>query len=215
MSFLGEPSAPFHFARAADDELPFSEPLVVRAGVVSFASSFRGGGDLDGDVGFLKTLPLGNCWSGAADLPIQPFVCDLDPTVPLTAREVLGALKASRFRSEHIESLDALTVPFPGYQPGTDNDEIHDDPAEQYLFVPPGEGDSEAHDRLRAYVDEHHLWYVALHTVPKPSRPPEHFPAELQKTYWFSDYVILFAVGRSHDHLVGVISHQVCHNLCD
>src|SRR5262249_32600153 len=158
-----------------------------RGGVVSFASSFHAGGDLDGDVSFLKTLPLGNCWYGAADMPIQPFVCELGRFAQPTAREVLGALKASRFRSEHIESLDALIVPFPGYNPGTANDEIHDDPAEQHLFVRTDEGSSVAHDGLRAHVAEQHLWYVALHTVAKPSRPPSHFPDEIQKTYWFSD----------------------------
>jgi hypothetical protein len=34
---------------------------------------------------------------------------------------------------------------------------------------------------------------------------------------WFSRYVILFAVGLSPngERVLGVVTHQVCHNLCD
>src|SRR5690349_9837410 len=117
MSFLDEAAEPFHFTRAADDELPFAEPLVVRGGVVSFAAPLTAGEGLDDDVAFLKRLPLVSCAYGAGEMPVNPFVCELAADKQPTAREVLAALKASRFESEHIETLDALSIPFPGYHP--------------------------------------------------------------------------------------------------
>src|SRR5262249_44465270 len=108
-----------------------------------------------------------------------------------------------------------------GYNPGdghgTDNDEIHNDFAGQYIFQKETEGSEEdvvdefsgTHGLLKQYVVDRKLWYVLLHTKP---RRYEEYP-DIQ----VSHYAILFAVGQSPngDRLVGVVTHQVCHNLCD
>jgi hypothetical protein len=63
------------------------------------------------------------------------------------------------------------------------------------------------HDSLRNAVVDHQLWYVLLHsraglTSGRRNRGP---------------WVILFAAGRSlrGNRMIGVVSHQMCHNLCD
>jgi hypothetical protein len=50
------------------------------------------------------------------------------------------------------------------------------------------------------------MWYVLMHIT------PEEYGGS-----FFSSYVVLFAVGHSltGNRLIGVVTHQVCHNLCD
>jgi uncharacterized protein (TIGR02996 family) len=228
METLGCPFRPFFFfsnagvpAELEVDELPFTDPIGTRGAIITFESAFRAGdpGDpgLVSDLRFLCELRPGNCWSGAATCPIHLFLSELRPgRRRLTAAAVLTALKARAFRSEHIRSLRATRIAYPGYHPGTANDEIHNDPDEQHLFRPPGEDEDEdeggsgpdpTHAALLAYVQDQHLWYVLLH-----GGPSDVIGEERQ-----CGYVVLFAVGKSPhgDRLVGVVSHQVCHNLCD
>jgi uncharacterized protein (TIGR02996 family) len=229
---LGRPFLPFFFwgnssPRAFQDgELPFREPIGTRGAVVTFQSAFWGDAawqpGLEEDLRFLCGLRLTECEYGAASCPVHPFLCELGAgRGPLTGTKVLRALKASDFRSQHIRSLDARTIPYPGYHPGTDNDEIHNDPNEQCLFPRPEDvpeaGDEDAgdgpagrqavHEALSSSVVGGQVWYVLLHSRTGPAAE------EFGRGSW----VVLFAVGHSHrgNRLLGVVSHQVCHNLCD
>jgi len=232
MTTLGQPLRPSFLSRlqqevsaTASPELPFTEPLAARGPIVTFQSAFRDGNAWDrglmDDGDFLRHLHLGDCYYGSASCAMHPFLCEVENNQrTMTAADVLKALKARDFRSQHIPSLHATTIPFPGYHPGTKNDEIHTDFGEQYLFRRPGDAegstavegsDAEATDTHRALlrrVEDQRLWYVALHAFPfgegVSGRP-------------FYIYVILFAVGKSRqgNRLLGVVSHQACHNLCD
>ena len=196
-------------------EIPLTEMLGTKGKVITFESQFNPNYPLDihlaKEIDLLTNLKLGDCYYGAGSCPVFPFICEYpNGSNLLTGANVLAALKSRNFRSKYIESLDATAIPYPGYNPGTDkdNDEIHTDFAEQYIF---GQGEdedeyTEAHNRLKKYVVNQRMWYVLLHTTP-----------EQYREYWFSRYVILFAVGRSPhgNRLLGVITHQVCHNLCD
>jgi uncharacterized protein (TIGR02996 family) len=229
---LGRPFRPFFFWNNTgprsfhEGELPFRERIGARGAVLTFQSAFRGENawqeGLAQDLGFLYQLQPGACEYGSASCPVHPFLCELEAgRRPLTGADVLRALKVADFRSQHIQALDAPAIPYPGYHPGTDNDEIHNDPAGQCLFprpedVPEESSEDEAeglaarqavHDALRSAVVGGQLWYVLLHSrVGLPADGLDRGP-----------WVVLFAVGRSlrGDRLLGVVSHQMCHNLCD
>lgn len=204
-------SAPFErlLFDSASEDLPLLEPLGLRQGVACFESDFSDGcpESLSHDIAFLKGLGLTECAYGAAACKVYPFVCS--PRTELrTARNYLEAIRAKDFKSDHIKSLDQTHIPFPGYHPDTNNDEIHSDPSEQNLFTHGDEPDetTRAHESLKMYVRDQHLWYILLHMAPKP-----------HDEFMFSEYVLLLAVGRSKstNTVIGVVSHQVCHNLCD
>jgi hypothetical protein len=167
----------------------------------------------------------GKCAYGASICPRHPFLCELaDPGRPLRGADVLAALRPARFRSP-VPTLDAEHLAWPDAH-GERADEVHNDLSHQHLFTHPEELEDEeledspdrevlerliamderAHDQLRSYVRDNKLWYVLLHTTPE----------EEDGVLW-SRYVVLFAVGRSPagDRLLGVVAHQVCHNLCD
>jgi hypothetical protein len=83
----------------------------------------------------------------------------------------------------------------------TANDEIHIDFAEQYMFSHEAEDVEDISTRgLKSYVSDGRLWYVLLHVGEKPGA-----------------MVALLAVGRSPhgNRLVGAITSQMCHSLCD
>jgi uncharacterized protein (TIGR02996 family) len=229
---LGRPFRPFFFWNNTgprsyqEGQFPFREQIGARGSVITFESAFRGDKawqpGLPEDLVFLRDLQLSECEYGAASCPVHPFICELEAgNRPLTGADVLRALKVADFRSQYIQSLDAPAIPYPGYHSGTDNDEIHNDPEGQCLFprpedVPEVENGDEAdgpaarqgiHDALRGAVGDGRLWYVLLHS--RAGLPPD----GLDRGPW----VILFAVGRSPrgDRLLGVVSHQMCHNLCD
>ena len=204
------------------EELPFAERIGTRGAVVTFESDFRDGRTLDQDLmrdlRFLSNLELGQCAYGAATCPIHPFVCELktDPR-SLTGSDVLAAIRPRDFRSRHIQNLAATHIPYPGYHPGdgsgTNNDEIHNDFTSQYIFQKQDEDQEEevdefhgTHGELKRFVADGRLWYVLLHTMP-----------EQLEEFQFSRYAILFAIGRSlnGERLLGVVTHQICHNLCD
>jgi hypothetical protein len=141
----------------------------------------------------------------------------------MTGTKVLTALKAREFRSEHIPTTDSTSIPFPGYHPGTYNDEIHNDLVGQYIFPSGGdvwdwdEGDDpagsprsdETYEALRGYVEGGQIWYVSLHNRTHNTIPG----LRIGRHSW----VVLFAVGLSPhgQRLIGLVSHQLCHNLCD
>lgn len=202
------------------DDFPLRERIVLHDSI-AFRESQLGTSDVSRDADFLKQLPKINCWYGACDCQLYPFICV--PEIPFTsvptAKSVLGELRASYFKSDHIASLDASSIPYPGYRPGTDNDEIHTDSDKQSIFPKPEDQEEEEdwaavspadsirwHEELRRYVLDGHVFYVLLHTKPHPYGEFE-----------FSEWVILFAVGVSPDtgNLVGAITHQACHNYCD
>lgn len=208
---------------------PLDEELILHdmaeGQIASFASQKAKLSNHCDDYAFLTSLPARNVYYGAADAAIYPFI--YFPDNPLQAlpraREVLKFLAASCFESEHIHDLDVVTLPWSGYQPHSKNDEIHNDAEEQYLFVHSldrmpedeledleafGMEDQQAsrdyHQKLRNAVIDEQLYYVAVHS-------------KACKEYQLSQYVILFAVGVSclTGNLLGVVGHQVCHNLCD
>ncbi|HVL10941.1 MAG TPA: TIGR02996 domain-containing protein [Gemmata sp.] len=207
---------------------PFIERIGARGSLFTFESQFRTHSQESGlvkDIQLLHGFDLGECYYGSASYPIYPFLAELTtPHDTLTAPDVLTALKVRSFRSQHIPNLNATTIPFPGYHPVTDNDEIHTDPGQTHLFVNEedlGEGDpvvldpnatATLHDTLRRYVTHGQLWYVLLHTWRDQTW---HSPEEDWRTK--DGIVILFAVGRSPHggRLVGVVSSQMCHNFCD
>jgi len=169
------------------------------------------------DLQFLLGIRVRHCAHGAATTPIYPFICDISPSdLLLTGSRVLEALRVRSFRSAHTSSLDAVSLPYSGYHPYTDNDEIHSDEDQQYIFPnadprfsnteqirlePWIEKAREQHKALKAYVRGGQIWYALLHGVPKTP----------------GGYVVLLAIGESPhgSRLTGVITHQVCHNLCD
>lgn len=198
------------FDSAAED-LPLSVPLVFQNGIATFASDFADDfpPTIDDSTRFLRSLRVTSCAYGAAECPIYPLLLSLNDGNPFeTGRDVLKAVHARAFKSEHIRSLDQSEIPYPGYHPDTDNDEVHTDPMQQHIFSSGEDSDDTTivHEQLRDFVTNRRLWYVLLHMTPKP-----------HGEFMFSEYVVLFAVGKVVDqqHAVGVVTHQVCHNLCD
>ncbi len=199
---------------------PLDSPIRLNDGIATFADSTA---EPDSrDVAFLRSLPLTEVWYGAATMPIHRLI--VTPSTAFrelpTAAEVLTLLRASTFCSEHIRRLDRTDLPFPGYHPHTKNDEIHTDPEEQHFFATDSKLEDEldveeqarhntsrdCHTALRDHMLLKRLFYVLVHTK------PQDFDG-----YVSSTYVLLFAVGVSpvSGSLIGVVSHQVCHNLCD
>jgi len=197
---------------------PFSEQLGTRGPLVTFEYSFRTEKSWDPglmlDMRFLRQLKLSNCFYGPVACPVYPFICELkNPGRPLTARDILTALHANRFKSRYITELDVTSIEKLTHQSGFDlsnDDEIHNDFSAQLIFQNKDEKKDQwisdsigTHGILKRSVDGK-LWYVLLHTQPQRFGPlPE-----------FAPYVILFAVGKSPngDRLLGVVSHQRCGN---
>lgn len=229
---LGRPFRPFFFWNNTGPrsyeawKLPLRETIGARGSVITFESAFRGDAasqvGLKEDLHFLSQLKLPDCEYGAASCPMHPFVCALaQQERPLTGADVLQALKVADFKSQHIQTLERTCIPYPGYHPGTENDEIHNDSECQVLFprlddIPiekdPYDFDTIAerravHDALQEVVVDRQLWYVLLHSRVRLVEE------ESYRCFW----VLLFAVGQSarSGQLIGVVSHQVCHNLCD
>lgn len=193
-----------------DDAWPLEGPLVQhggRDGLVTFASQAEK--DWGEDAELLTSLSFGPAASGAIAFELAPFICVVPPDVDAsTGRGVLRALQVRDFRSEHIETLDATSIPYPGYEPHTDNDEIHTDFAEQYSYRTddPSTG---PHGALVDHVVDGRMWYVLLHS--RPPMPYDHDDEDVVRSL-----VLLLEVGLStNGHLVGSIRYEACHNLCD
>lgn len=205
---LGAPFRRRAFFECTPEDLPFNQPIGMRGWLVTFAFHFLRAEPSDTgllrDLEVLSRLQLGTCRYGATDADVLPFMCELRAGQrPLTGAEVLTALGAHIFRSAHIPSLDATRIDYPGYHPYTENDEIHTDFTEQHVFESKSATEYDGpHGELKQYVQAGQLWYVLLH-------PTRH--------EGMCDFVFLSAVGRSPHggRLVGVVTYQVCHNLCD
>jgi uncharacterized protein (TIGR02996 family) len=207
MTTLALPFAPLAFQEDEPGH-PFSEPVGLRGRVVTFESQYRTADAWDDGLGadlqlFESFDPELQCWYGASDRQVYPFLCALPPgSTPLRASEVLDALKATSFRSNHVGDLNRTAIPYPGYHPGTPNDQIHTDFDQQYIFHhdSPGAIGNGTHGALKRHVADGQVWYVLLHIGRKPCA-----------------MVTILAVGRSPhgSRLVGVITSQVCHYLCD
>lgn len=204
MTTLAQPFAPAHVHERGPGR-PFAEPVGHRGRVIAFESQFRAPDDWDegllADLAFLTGAEWGECCYGLAAYPMYGFLCGLRAGRPATGRDVLDAVRAADFRSDHTATLDAAAIPHPGYHPHTFNDEVHTDFADQYMFnhETAGAEDAGAHGALKRYV-RGRLWYVLLHAGA-----------------WPCGEVTLLAVGRSPygNRLVGAITSQRCHNLCD
>jgi uncharacterized protein (TIGR02996 family) len=209
---LGVPFREEHFGYEPGVH-PFTERFGSRGSLFTFESQFHSphlDPGLKDDIQLLHGRELGECAYGASDFPIYPFLVELPTACDTpTGANVIEALKIRSFRSEHIRTLDATTIPYPGYHAGTDNDEIHTESRQTFIF--PGRRNtpdaSEVHDLLKGYVNDGRLWYVLLHSW----HEPDEYGLNKDGT------VVLFAVGRSPhgSRLVGVVTAQVCHNLCD
>lgn len=204
MTTLAQPFFPIRF-QDGEPGHPFTEPVGERGQVVTFGSNYRNGAEwnegLLADLAFLTGIEWGGCAYGAASEVMSGFLCDRPANRgPLTARDALAAVKAADFQSEHIATLDATDIPWPGYHPLTVNDEIHSEFDEQKMFYREGSPDNGSHGRLRRHVLDGHLWYLLLHIGGRPC-----------------EMVTLLAVGRSPhgNRLVGAITSRMCHNLCD
>jgi hypothetical protein len=195
---------------------PFKRRIGLRGRIAGFDEPLPPSDGLGADFRFLDGLDLGlgTCAYGACDCPLYPFVSPLATSAnELCAADVLTGLQAKGFQSDHIPDLRVKRQHYPGYKPGTLNDEVHNDFEAQYLFpketdegapIAPQEG---AHGELLRYVGNGHLWYVLLHID----------PYEYSRGVRLSEWVFLFAVGRSPNgsRLVGLMTTQACHNLCD
>src|SRR5262249_48175711 len=158
----------------ASFEGALKRPLVSRGRLCTLHGQFSQ--QTDWDDGLIHDLRVicepdwGECWSGAASCAVHPFLCEL-PTRrrTLLAIHVLAALQVADFRSAHVVDLKTSVIPYPGYRPGTDNDEIHTEFASQYVFRPfeQEEGGVEAVSEfasgngiLKRHVAGGQLWYV-------------------------------------------------------
>jgi uncharacterized protein (TIGR02996 family) len=208
MTTLAQPFIPITFQEGKPGH-PFTQTVGLRGCVVVFSSQYyrppEWSEGLLTDLSVLASVDweLCGCAYGASTPNMHTFLCDLQTKRdPLRASDVLKAIKAADFQSEHIRELSRTSIPYPGYHPYTVNDEIHTDFAGQYMFEHDTEGDEDAgtHGALKQYVTGGRLWYVLLHTGGRPC-----------------SMVTLLAVGRSPhgNRLVGAITSQVCHNLCD
>ena len=187
---------------------PLSKHFVFNGKIVTFAEDQQPVNQADS--AFLNSIEKCFCYYGACDCRIYSFTCSIGPHKHLpTARQVLDALGAASFKSEHIANLDTVSIPHPGYHPDTDNDEIHTDAEGQSIFsTEEEEGDhtEQLHAALKEQVVDGHLYYVLLHDAP-----------EQHGEFWFSEWVVLFAVGisKASGNLIGILTHQACHNYCD
>jgi hypothetical protein len=195
------------------------------AGVVHFASQLdalpaprRAKGTED--LAFLDGLLPTDCYYGPASVALAPFLCipPRELAWPYSGREVLESLGVAHFRSEHqsARELDSRgVIRAPGYHPYTKNDELHTDLEQQYLFAREAEAGEERpggadhprtgnRARIQEYVREGRLWFLCLH-------------GDEGEGGWARNWVTLLAVGASpaSGGLVGVITAQRCHNLCD
>eukprot|EP01112_Ceratiomyxa_fruticulosa_P013256 TRINITY_DN3716_c0_g1_i1.p1 TRINITY_DN3716_c0_g1~~TRINITY_DN3716_c0_g1_i1.p1 ORF type:complete len:171 (+),score=30.06 TRINITY_DN3716_c0_g1_i1:289-801(+) len=155
--------------------------------------------ELEHILAFLKELRLANCYYGSTEAPVLPFICELVQAErgQVSNEDIINSLKLSPHFSEEL------------------NDQIHNDFHKQHIFshdLEEGEKKNPQdgtegfgnHGALKNFVRQGKLWYVIAHQTPN-------------KEYGFSEYVVLFAVGVSNcgRYLVGVVSYQSCHNLCD
>jgi hypothetical protein len=218
---MSQPASILDFDTPVEDYL-LDEPLMFDGLIASFASNQVRSSQEHEDIELLRSIPFPEAWYGGITPPLHRLI--VTPNEPLqslpTASTVLRLLRASCFCSEHIPNLEIAKLEFPGYHPTTKNDEVHTDPEEQHIFAVDSkigrnhgsehmkrhDASRNAHTALADLVLSRHLYYVLVHTR------RHDFDGFLG-----CNYVLLFAVGVSprSGSLIGVVTHQVCHNLCD
>ena len=164
------------------EDYPLGERILLKDSIAFFESQPSVDSAVSHDAEFLRKLPSTVCYYGARTCEIYPFICV--PKSPYRsipyASAVLQELRAENFKSEHIRTLNTTSIPYPGYNPGTENDEIHTEKSEQAIFQKPGEKDYYGnveppheslvvHSELQSYVLNNHIYYVLLHTKPYES----------------------------------------------
>jgi uncharacterized protein (TIGR02996 family) len=193
MTTLAQPFVPIRFQ---DDEPghPFTEPVGCRGRIVAFESQYHTADSwsagLLADLTFLMSVEWGMCFYGAMDGQIKGFLCDLPSArTVLNELNVLLLLKAADIDDERDTWLDTILIRT-GFEFDYQFMFDHDDMTEN----------DGAHGLLKRHVVDGRLWYVLLHIGGRPC-----------------DQVVLFTVGRSPhgNRLVGAITNQACHNLCD
>ena len=174
----------------------------------------------------IKQIHWGQCAVYVYDSFIHPFIA---PPIAgdITGLKLIDHLSLRWFKSNVLtaKDLDASSVACRGYNPGS-NDEIHNDDSAQYIFHygeyicdDPGLDQTEMsrfegkHNesakrlgQLKKLVVDEKLWYLLLHTEREKIDEDE-----------FSDSVVLMAVGQCilTGQLIGVITANSCHNVCD
>ena len=181
------------------------------------------------------------CAYGACDCEIMKFICspvDGPHRILPTGEVILKDLKAIMYKHDDNPNLAKTNLPYLGYKDDL-NDEVHTDSSKQHIFqteedeLEEKEDDATmeesssqgkrvsgvtAHRVLKEYVLNSHLYYVLLHTQRFTEVIPEQevgLPEEFTVT--LCNMVLLFAVGVSphSGNLIGVVTLQACHNLCD
>lgn len=183
---------------------PLHAPLVLDDGIAFLTGQTPADVSTE-DQEFLANIEPCEIAYGAVDCLIYPFSCRFEGRETPTAAKILEALGARWFQSQHITDLNRTELAWSGYKPGTKNDEIHTDPDGQQIFANDASEDAatfDLHSKLRSHVVGEHLFYVLLHDKPDDG---------------LSRWVTLFAVGVSpaSGNVVGIATHQMCHNFCD
>ncbi len=236
----------FYYLRAllTDDESPLNSSLFqIRRPILGLQAEVYPDEKYTEEVLFLsKFVPFDSYYGGSSE-PAYPFICPFNGNSKnITADLILKSLGVKGLRSFFIPSLHEETLPYPGYNYGTENDEIHNDPDEQYMFWSSKKqqeaiselwryGDKEeyehsinlldengrpkdkdslaniaAHEGLISYAFDNKVWYLVLHFWDLTTEPFRKGPRVL---------LISVGVSPSKEALVGYISSQSCHNLCD
>lgn len=208
--------------------LPAAKPLHEKEGLVTFDADFLSGDaslSVHADWNLLRGCGFQQCAYGAAICSAYPFMCrlvgDYEQT---TASQVLASLHAHEFRSDHYKDLSQTNLPYLGYHDLCANDEIHCEFEHQHIFSTKYEDDDcdtrtpgpispkdGVHGKLTQIVQNGKLWYVLLH----------HYLEKGKYDIWTyphkHQFVLLYAVGVSKNgpRLIGVITSQICNNLCN
>jgi len=168
MESLAQPFDPSEF----EEGDPFLQPIGRRGRIVVFETQYRTASawneGLLADCGFLTGIDWGECVYTENQCPMNGFMCDISTGVsPLTARNVLGAIKAS-FRST-VQSfgnadLEATEIDIMRYPEAVGANEIHTQFDAQHMFSSAAmgwTGEKGTHGMLKRYVIGR-LWYVRL-----------------------------------------------------
>lgn len=185
----------------------FKDPLALEDGLVTPKSQVGQFSADHTDVRFLKSQDWEICYYGAIQDAVLPFLMEIKHcyTKPPSGDHLLEHLGIQSFNSQRVKDLSQTVLPFPAYKPGAEKeDQLHTDWRNQPIFCVEDTHDASflRHLALKNFVLEEHLYYLLLH--------------DKEGEDW-SPFVALLAVGLSPDgrHIVGVVTNNMCHNLCD
>ena len=205
-----------------DNEMPFGDELVEYQGC--YCNKFQIDDLRVPHSELVKNW--GQCAAYVYDSNIYPFIA---PAIyeKLNGRVLLDHIKTKWFKSSILTNINLNSdfINSPGYNPGN-NDEIHNDHIAQYLFHHGDyhcedknmskldiakfkikhENSVQKHSQLKSLVINGSLWYILLHTN-----------RYLHNNFEFADNIVLMALGvcSKTDQIIGVISVNACHNICD